>query len=310
MNSPCPSSRRSATADSASTQARLTPEDRQIQPGRFAARPWLDGWMDIDTADSLSVRADQLARLEPGSMHALQAAHDSLAAEEQLADDGVPGGRFRLARALWRRAGGRPGDDLPAARDDALRCWMVCRSLLDHPDPALDPDAVVAEMAYWLGVLVPMLRMAGRPGEAAEALAGVHRAARNAVGVSAMHAMARLHKLTYTMRVDELAEAKAAGHYASVAHDLDEEIGLVAQTLEILEAFAAEGPHQASEYAEAVRIASRLVTISGDVELAARMLDQAEAVSASLTRFGPLFQSHADAIRRERDGLSAHVPRR
>ncbi|MFV2104489.1 hypothetical protein [Micromonospora sp. LOL_024] len=266
--------------------------------------------MDIETADSLAIRADESARLEPGSMHALQAAHDSAAAEEALADSGVPGGRFRLARALWRRAGGRTGDELPAARDDALRCWTVCRSLLDHPDPALDPDAVVAEITYWLGVLVPILRMADQLPEAAEALARVHRAAGEAAGVPAMHATARLNQFVYAAKVDEFAEAKVAGDYARIAHDLDEVIERAAQTLKILEVFASHSPHEASEYAEAVRVASRLVTITGHVALAARMFDQAEAVSASLTRFGPLFLSHADAIRRERDGLSAWVPRR
>jgi hypothetical protein len=157
---------------------------------------------------------------------------------------------------------------------------------------------------------VPILRMAGQPAAAAEALTRVHRAAGEAVGVPAMHATARLNQFVYAAKVDDFAEAKAAGHSAGIASELDEVIGRAAHTLQILQAFAAHGPHEAGEYAEAVRIASRLVTISGDVALAARMLDQAEAVSASIAGFGPLFQSHADAIRREREGLSAWVPRR
>ncbi len=265
--------------------------------------------MDIETVDSLTDRADELARLEPGSARALQAARDSVAAAQTLATSGVPGGRLRLARALWRMAAAESGGGLLAAQEDALHCWTVCRSLLDRPDPAEDQNYVVAQIAYWLGVLIPVLTMTRRPVEAAEAMERVYRAAGESTGPHALHANARLNHFVYTAKADEFAQAKMAGRYAEIADALDQMIDRATKTLEIFEAFATHGPYEAGEYAQAVRIASRLVTVAGDVPLAARMLDRAEAVSAAIAGYGPAFQSHAEDIRRERDDLTAYVPR-
>ncbi|PRY19642.1 hypothetical protein [Pseudosporangium ferrugineum] len=265
--------------------------------------------MDIGTVDSMANHADELSYRQPGSREAVKAARDAVTAAEELVAAEVPGARLRLARTLWRLASARSGEGLPAAQQDALRCWTVCRSLLERPDPAEDQNYVVSRIALWLGVVHPVLSLTGRLADAVEAMEWMSPAARGATGTYGDLAKARLEIFTYTPIAEAYGDAREAGRYAEIAGSLQDMLARAAQTLAILRQHATEGPSEAGEYAHAVRIGSRLVTVTGDLQLAARMLDEAEEVSASVAGAGPPFRDLADDIRQERDRLAMYVPR-
>ncbi|MEV2238743.1 hypothetical protein [Micromonospora sp. NPDC049891] len=264
--------------------------------------------MGIEAVDAMADHADELARSEPSSARAVGAARDAVTAAQALAADGVPGGRLRLARSLWRLTAANSGNP-QTAQEYALRWWVVCRSLLERPDPAEDQNRVVARIAYWLGVVIPVLMTTHRTAEAAEVMERVADAADRATGPHGEHASARLEVFLFTASADDFARAVIAGRRAEVAGDLDQMIHRATRTVAVFERHAADGVFEASELAQVLRIISRLVTVAGDLRLAAHLLDRAEAVSAALAHHGPAFRAHADGIRRERDGLTSHVPR-
>jgi len=265
--------------------------------------------MTIEEADRLADQADGLSRLEPRSERALRAARESVTAAQSLAGDGVPGGRSRLARALWRLAAAQSGSEPEAAAETAARCWTVCRSLLDRPDPADEPGVLEARIAYWLGVLLPVLSQARREQEVAEAMDRVARAALAADAVNGARATARLNLFAYTAAADDFARARMAGRWAQTAEPLARTIDHAAGTVRIFERHAADGPYEASEFAQALLIASRLMTVAGDLPMAASLLDRAEEVAAGFADMGPAFRAQTERIRQERDGLSGYAPR-
>lgn len=164
-------------------------------------------------------------------------------------------------------------------------------------------------MAYWLGTLIPVLSQARQARPVVEAMERIARAAQTVDAVNGAHATARLIMFTYTAAADDFAQARIAGRGEQIAEPLARMIEHASGTCRIFELHSGRGPYEASEFAQALRISSRLMTIAGDLPTAAALLDRAAEVAAGYAGLGPAFRAQAEHIRQERDGLTGHVPR-
>ncbi|GAB7046113.1 hypothetical protein [Catenuloplanes indicus] len=243
-------------------------------------------------------RADLAHRRDPWSPAAVRVARDAVEAARGLVAADVPGARLRLADALAQLAASGSADAV-STQEMVLRCWTVCRSLLDDPDPSLDRDAVVARLAYLLGSVFPMLSMTERQQEAAEMMHRVSAAARDAAGPHGAHAAARVGMHSFAAAAHHLS----ADPRTDLGITLHQLLANAARTLSVLESHSRDGVHEAGEYAQALEVVSRLLTLNGNRDLAAEALDTAIAVASSIADQGPVFRRMADQLRAQRAGL-------
>jgi hypothetical protein len=259
-------------------------------------------------ADEFLRRADDLAEREPGTEPARAAARQAVQAADALAlDRGSAADLRRLGQALWRQASaflvsGEPAAALAPAR----RCWVLTERALAQVAPT-GPGwgETVGDAVHRLGVILPALSAAGRPGEADQVYQACGAAvARNVVGGPRVRqAQARLAVFYLTEAADAYAAARLDGRWEQVADQACLDLLAGRETAATLREFAGDGPVEVIEVATALRMVSRIATVAGELPQAAATLDEAIGLTGTVAARGPAYQALLQGLRAEREGL-------